>query len=180
MSQNEELGDISICDYSYTYTNMPKAIVKKTSVTPEAILFDLLAYTNPNNGCSEWRGACATDGYPVQFGNRKVHRTVASIKYERDITGLVVRHTCDNPKCINPEHLILGTPMDNIKDRDERNRTYRVITKEKVEKVKALLDTKLFLHKEIAALAGIDVRRVSDINRNLYSPDGKFLGRKER
>lgn len=37
--------------------------------------------------------------------------------------GDVVRHTCDNPRCINPEHLILGSKADNNRDRAERGRS---------------------------------------------------------
>ena len=37
----------------------------------------------------------------------------------KDIEGLVVRHTCNNPRCINPEHLLLGTASDNMQDREE-------------------------------------------------------------
>lgn len=36
---------------------------------------------------------------------------------------MVIRHTCDNRKCINPEHLILGTHQDNVRDRVARGRS---------------------------------------------------------
>lgn len=36
--------------------------------------------------------------------------------------GLVIRHTCDNPICCNPNHLIAGTQLDNVRDRDIRGR----------------------------------------------------------
>ena len=38
------------------------------------------------------------------------------------IDGLVIRHICDNPRCINPAHLIVGTQKDNINDMLERGR----------------------------------------------------------
>lgn len=38
------------------------------------------------------------------------------------IKGLVVRHTCDNPRCINPRHLLIGTQQDNMNDMLSRGR----------------------------------------------------------
>lgn len=46
-----------------------------------------------------------------------------------DIKGLVVRHTCDNARCINPEHLVLGTHQDNMDDRHTRKRTSRGVAR---------------------------------------------------
>lgn len=39
------------------------------------------------------------------------------------ITGLVVRHTCDNPRCINPQHLVAGSQADNMHDMKSRKRS---------------------------------------------------------
>lgn len=55
----------------------------------------------------------------------KLHRAVYCDYHKLspdDIAGLAVRHTCDNPRCINPEHLILGTQQENIQDMMERGR----------------------------------------------------------
>jgi hypothetical protein len=57
----------------------------------------------------------------------RVHRAV----FERDhgpiADGLVVRHTCDNPGCINSDHLVIGTQADNIADMDMRGRRRTII-----------------------------------------------------
>lgn len=45
----------------------------------------------------------------------------------QDIAGQVIRHTCDNPRCINPQHLIIGSRADNNKDRADRNRSAKVV-----------------------------------------------------
>lgn len=41
------------------------------------------------------------------------------------IKGLIIRHTCDNPRCINPEHLTIGTQKDNMQDCVQRGRQIR-------------------------------------------------------
>ena len=57
-------------------------------------------------------------------GNKTVsaHR-VSYEAYNGEIPkGLVVRHKCDNPSCINPDHLELGTQQQNVADRENRGR----------------------------------------------------------
>ena len=69
------------------------------------------------SGCWIWKGAANDQGYgQIKVGGRKgtvlyVHRIMAGAE-----PGEEVLHTCDTPRCVNPEHLRLGTHRDNIRD----------------------------------------------------------------
>jgi len=153
-----------------------KRIVRPNATKQEEIE-DLLKQTVRSGDCLEWVRCFNTDGYPRMAGNVKVHRRIYEISSGLDIAGLVVRHKCDNPRCINPEHLSHGTQSDNVSDRDSRGRTFRKITPEIIARVKDLLQVKILSNNEIADIVGIDYRRVSDISNGLYSDDGKFFRR---
>lgn len=83
-------------------------------------------FTDPGDSCIEWIGSKARKSYGVMWNNKKLvlaHRLSWAIYNNQQIPkGLVIRHTCDNPSCINPNHLLLGTQSDNMKDRMERKR----------------------------------------------------------
>lgn len=79
---------------------------------------------NDTDQCVEWRGPHNTEGYGVfkARGDHRAHR----VSYERAHgpipSGQLVRHTCDNPPCVNPRHLLLGTDADNNHDMMQRRR----------------------------------------------------------
>lgn len=84
---------------------------------------------NHPKGCWEWDAPTRT-GYG-QFGItvRKsvvkmlsAHRASWILTYGNIPKGLHVLHHCDNPKCVNPNHLFLGTNLDNILDKVRKNR----------------------------------------------------------
>lgn len=80
------------------------------------------------SGCIEWRGSYVWDGYGQISWNYKKYR-VHRLSYELNVgpipEGHVVRHKCDNPKCINPDHLCTGTVSQNNKDCKDRGRNAR-------------------------------------------------------
>jgi hypothetical protein len=66
------------------------------------------------------------EGYPLLGRKpRRANRYIYTL-YKGEIPeGMFVRHKCDNPSCINPDHLELGTPAENSKDMVERNRSLK-------------------------------------------------------
>lgn len=77
------------------------------------------------DGCWYWTGSTHRNGYGVILvGNKKVrlaHRVSYQI-YKGDVGRMCVLHSCDNPPCVNPDHLSLGTNADNVQDRVRRGR----------------------------------------------------------
>ena len=77
-------------------------------------------------GCWLWAGAALPRGYgSVSVGGRShnAHRVAFEAAHgPGSARGLIVRHRCDTPACVNPQHLQLGTPADNSRDMVERGR----------------------------------------------------------
>lgn len=80
----------------------------------------------PGNGCWRWNGPASKAGYGYVWFKKKLryaHRVSWSIASDKEIpSGLFVIHSCDNPSCVNPAHLSLGTPKDNSVDRNRKGR----------------------------------------------------------
>lgn len=79
-------------------------------------------------GCMEWQGAISPNGYGCISWERKTastHRLAYKLAKGPIPPGMLVRHTCDNKKCINPEHLILGSNQENQTDKVLRGRSLK-------------------------------------------------------
>lgn len=82
-----------------------------------------------SDACWEWTAALMGS---IGYGNfwlegRPVlaHRFSYELAYGRIPDGMQVLHKCDNPKCVRPEHLFLGTQADNMRDKVKKSRQWR-------------------------------------------------------
>lgn len=81
--------------------------------------------TTDINGCWEWNGAKTKDGYGRTTKKSKsttTHRRMYELVFGEIPRGLHVLHMCDNPPCINPEHLELGDHNKNMAQMQSRGR----------------------------------------------------------
>ena len=122
--------------------------------------------------CWEWTGARSSYGH----GNIKVdgralgaHRVALELDGVDIPSGMVVRHSCDNPGCVNPDHLELGSQGDNIQDMHDRGRhkinngsRFNIKTAEKIRRSAADGTNQA----DLAEHYGVSRQYINDIVRN--------------
>ena len=84
------------------------------------------------------------------------------LAYGPFVKSLVVRHKCDNTKCCNPEHLELGTQLDNVDDMLTRKRNYRKLSDNDIITIKDSKESSCVL----AETYGVTPRRILQLRNN--------------
>ena len=155
-------------------TRTPSLTAREQSAAGVTPNLDVLSEkaTRSGSAASRSEGACVPWGGKVdEYGHptNKEHRRLLAAKLGRKLAkGEVARHTCDNPGCVNPDHIIAGTQLDNIRDREERNRTARGeripwarLTDGQAENIAAL--NGVISAQELANVYGVSRKTVHDI-----------------
>lgn len=139
----------------------------------------ILSKTIKNGDCIEWIGLKDKDGYgkiKINKKNLRVHRVIYEDKFGKIKNNFLVCHTCDNPSCVNINHLFLGTVKDNTQDMLEKGRGFvqkqfgennnqAKLTKSKVIRILEYADIGI-KQKEIASMFNISPVTVSNIIKN--------------
>lgn len=87
----------------------------------------------PGTGCLEWTGCMNNDGYGrIRIGRKSTsaHRVIWILTFGDIARDIFVCHHCDNRRCINVQHLFLGTNRDNMLDCKRKGRMYIPPSKE--------------------------------------------------
>ncbi|MGL5852638.1 MAG: HNH endonuclease [Phycicoccus sp.] len=151
---------------------------KRGEFTPEE---RLARRTPPADGdrCREWQGKRNERGYGRFWLRGRwvlAHRAAFELAWGGLPAGLVVRHRCDNPPCVNLEHLELGTHADNMRDMAERNRRKGIatvwgerhgrskLTRAQVEEIRSRRDAGVLL-ADLAGAFDVSKQHVSKICR---------------
>lgn len=89
---------------------------------------------NKSDGCWNWNGFIYRNGYgQASHRNKKIlaHRASWMVNNGPIPKGMFVLHHCDNPSCVNPDHLFLGTHQDNMRDQKAKGRHFSPFTAKK-------------------------------------------------
>lgn len=107
------------------------------------------------------------DGYTKDRSHRKIYASING----RIPKGIVIRHSCDNPSCLNPCHLLSGNHSDNVADRVERQRSARGIkngraklTRKQVAYIRKDRDSRI---SELARKFRVSRRLIKMVKENL-------------
>lgn len=122
------------------------------------------------DGCWIWTGAKSSAGYGQLRHKNKLyyaHRISYKLHYGKDPGEFHVLHKCDNPACVNPEHLSLGSHLDNMHDCIKKRRRHdgakACLTEKMVIDIKDLYEKKKITQKAIAEKYGVDQSHICKI-----------------
>jgi hypothetical protein len=135
----------------------------------------------PNTGCWLWELSSKEKGYgQIRVGSLKddsrrlvlVHRAVCEAFHGLRADQYAC-HRCDNPACVNPDHIFAGTPKENTQDAVKKGRMKSPRHRLSVEQVLAIRADKR-IAREIAASHGISTEHVFRIRRGGSHKQGRL------
>jgi len=125
------------------------------------------------NECWEWNGSYFNTGYGcVKFESKSqtVHRVSWKLTNGEIPKDMLILHKCDNIKCCNPNHLFLGTALDNVTDMINKGRfkgRQKKLTNIQIFNIKDMYNNKIS-QSNIAFKYNVSQMTISKVIRNKY------------
>ncbi len=123
--------------------------------------------------CWEWQGAMNSNGYgrPSINGKREYTHRLSWVLTNGEIPdGLHVLHKCDNPPCVNPDHLFLGTQAENNADKVSKGRQPKgemlpqsVLSEEEIIEIRRRYSSGGIYQKDLAVIFDVSQPHICDI-----------------
>jgi len=138
----------------------PKPGSRASWVRPPAYRFWIKVDVRSENECWNWIGGLDAKGYGCFYWNgdpqptTRAHRRSWLLHNGPIPPGLCVCHRCDNPRCVNPNHLFLGTHADNAADKVSKGRQARKLSDGDIRQIR-LLRERGARHRELARSFGV-------------------------
>jgi hypothetical protein len=154
---------------------------EKNEPSDKAYRLKPIQYTINEGGCWECVSHSGNKGYPVFTRNKKrdyLSRYMFEMFVEPIIDNNVILHSCDNPKCINPQHLSQGTKPDNVADmvskgRQSKGMTHnRKLSLDEVIEIKKLIIEGKYSEETIGNMFGV---RQSSIHKIKIGHSYKYV-----
>lgn len=123
----------------------------------------------PKPECIVWDGAINKTGYAVIRWNRHpmlASRVIWAMMRGPIPDGMHILHHCDNPPCINPRHLFMGTHADNMRDMIAKGRKHTKITSQEA----AIIRESDKSNQALAAQYGLKERQIRNIKSGASWP----------
>ena len=146
---------------------------------------DFWSLVNKTEGCWLWMAQKNADGYGhygFNGGYMRAHRFALEESLGKSIGNLIVMHTCDNPACVRPSHLVVGTHADNMADKVRKNRQASgekngasLLTELQVREMRSKYKPKIYTYKMLANEYGVSKDTVQKAVRGIY---WKYLNEK--
>jgi hypothetical protein len=131
-------------------------------------------YVIRQEGCWGWSASLSGKyGKVHYFGKYIMAHRASYMIHKGEIGDLNVLHSCDNPPCTNPDHLFLGTTLDNVRDKIKKGRDntakgentrHAKLTGEQVIKIKRLLSSGV-ISRVIAEAFDVNMTTIADIKQ---------------
>lgn len=169
-----------LCKSCYAREWRKGSILEHKVISPEEAF---LLRIEKTDSCWIWKGTKNEYGYgvfllPGKTSSIRAHRFSYQIHKGEIPVGLVVMHSCDNPICVNPSHLSVGTKLDNNRDAIRKNRTRTgeahqrsKLTDMQVDEIRA----SSLSQKEISEKYGVNQSQISRIKNGLRRPKRNFF-----